>query len=373
MRRMLWLFIVLVFIMSFDGVFADNPISVIVNGIQIECAEMPRLKNGIVIVQAEPVLKALAIKYGRPDAHKLSIEADGISIVITAGSIIAEGTKGKIYMDTAASLSNGKILIPATFFRQALGYDVFWDASAGAVKIRSHQNGDSNIFIKDMYPEAGGFRSEQMMWALAADGISIYADRRSFYYLGGADPTYFMIQSRKEALKLWWDISSKEDAAQVIKWLGEEGYRDDFNKLSEMLDTLTEEKYKEVLKYYSYDTKLQNQIKFIKEHYKTMGQKSMAAWDYCNLINVTGLCYMAGYVTEEEAWELTMFAAQTLQKSFKSWEDLGRSYIMGYKFMTGEENEKFNEALEWLLKDEKSPWAKYQWDLTLKREETKNM
>ena len=95
MKRIFYVFLIAVLIMSFDGVLADNAINLIVNGEYIESDEKPRIEKGIIIIQAKPVLEALGYKYKNTDSKKLSIEAENASLVITAGSTIVEKTKDK--------------------------------------------------------------------------------------------------------------------------------------------------------------------------------------------------------------------------------------------------------------------------------------
>ena len=52
---------------------------------------------------------------------------------------------------------------------------------------------------------------------------------------------------------------------------------------------------------------------------------------------------------------------------------MGRNYLMAYKLIEGKENESFNEAFEWLITAKESPWVKYRWDLSLKREKANDL
>lgn len=62
------------------------------------------------------------------------------------------------------------------------------------------------------------------------------------------------------------------------------------------------------------------------------GEKSIAAWDYDRYISLCGWGYIAGYLSEEEAWQRIMPAARLLQKTFESWIDLGKNHVVGREF-----------------------------------------
>ena len=69
-----------------------------------------------------------------------------------------------------------------------------------------------------------------------------------------------------------------------------------------------------------------------KEYYKKLGEKSLLGWDYGRYICLCRWGYLVGWLNEQEAWEKIMPAAELLQKSFSSWEDLGRNYLIGRLF-----------------------------------------
>ena len=64
-----------------------------------------------------------------------------------------------------------------------------------------------------------------------------------------------------------------------------------------------------------------------------------------------------------------MPVAETLQKKFDSWEDLGQNYLIGrrfwsYKYMK-EDGDEYEDAFQRLLDMRSSPWNMYPWDMDL--------
>lgn len=97
-------------------------------------------------------------------------------------------------------------------------------------------------------------------------------------------------------------------------------------------------------------------MKFAQAYDDELGEKSLIAWDYCRIAFVAGQSFVAGYLSYEEAVRETMFAAKTIQKTFKSWEEMGHNFSLGrYFWSTNIEKYWESEAVgKWLLEDKDS-------------------
>jgi hypothetical protein len=115
------------------------------------------------------------------------------------------------------------------------------------------------------------------------------------------------------------------------------------------------------------------QIEYAKKYYDELGEKSLIGWDYCRLIMLCRWGYMTGLISEEEAWEMIMPAATVLQKTFDSWEDLGKNYLIGRQFWSYRESrengELYDEAFVRMLEMHSSPWNIYPWSMDLTKGE----
>ena len=63
----------------------------------------------------------------------------------------------------------------------------------------------------------------------------------------------------------------------------------------------------------------------------------ISAWDFGRYISVCRMGYMAGWLTEDEAWARIMPVARMLQASFSSWSDYAFDYVMGREFWQPEQ------------------------------------
>jgi hypothetical protein len=113
----------------------------------------------------------------------------------------------------------------------------------------------------------------------------------------------------------------------------------------------------------------------VRQNYKQLRSKSLYGWDYGRGISLCRWAYVAGFISEEEAWERIMPMALLLQERFDSWEDLGRNYLIGRQYWSYEETQKFGwefqDAVQRLLDMQSSPWNRYPWNMKLTGEEKK--
>jgi hypothetical protein len=72
---------------------------------------------------------------------------------------------------------------------------------------------------------------------------------------------------------------------------------------------------------------------------------------------------------ETNAWRQIMPAAQQLQQTFDSWQDLQTNYLIGREFWSLEQTKKtgapFQAAFEKLSEDPSSPWNAIPWNTPL--------
>ena len=211
--------------------------------------------------------------------------------------------------------------------------------------------------------------SEQKMWALATTAILTESNKGNHRLLGGSEATPAMRIAWRKSLATWWDIHNREDLIDTLKWIDSGGHRKNFDMLSRVLLTATPDQITEIKARVGDAPEMIHQIDIVLKYGKQFGRKSIIAWDYDRYISICGWGYIAGYLTEDEAWTLIMPVAQSLQYTFDSWEDLGLNHVIGRQFWSLEQSKArggvTEQADQYLLTDTASPWLTIHWLLDL--------
>jgi len=98
------------------------------------------------------------------------------------------------------------------------------------------------------------------------------------------------------------------------------------------------------------------------------GNRMELAWNYSRAVNLARWGYGANFLSEDETWNLIVPAAQRLQLSFGSWQELGLAYLNARsRWYTNEDTSRraAEYAYRVLLTDPAGPWRKYPWNLDL--------
>ena len=194
----------------------------------------------------------------------------------------------------------------------------------------------TNVFIgRSPYPTK--LLSPARLWALATRALLIQ-------YNGESHET---LESRTESdrawarrsLREWWGVENHQQVVKMLDWLQDSGHREGF------------------------------QEKDNRPRRKGERQTRYLAWDYCRLVWVAGTSYMAGYLTEEEAWQRIMPAARTIQESYSSWREMGEDYLRGRELWHHSRDPRFDYVFQLLTNpdDPNSPWNKNKWNTDLSK------
>ena len=90
--------------------------------------------------------------------------------------------------------------------------------------------------------------------------------------------------------------------------------------------------------------------------------KDVIGWDIGRAAYLVRVGVEMKYLNSDEAWDYLEKAYQRAIRTFDSWEELGRSYIIGRCFWTSHPEERdvlgFCNVVKWLMKHPESPWVK---------------
>jgi serine/threonine protein kinase len=110
-------------------------------------------------------------------------------------------------------------------------------------------------------------------------------------------------------------------------------------------------------------------LDFTLKQYKQFGKKEILSFDLIRCITFCRIGFLAGYLSESQSWERIMKAAEKLQSTFDSWQDLSQNYLAGREFYYGclpEDQDAFNQRIQRkLFKDPTRPCAQLPFKLPL--------
>ncbi|HSB30471.1 MAG TPA: DUF1266 domain-containing protein [Candidatus Sulfobium mesophilum] len=217
---------------------------------------------------------------------------------------------------------------------------------------------------------------EQKLWALATTAVLTESNRRRHDLLGGCERTPEEIKAWQDSLAEWWGVHDRADLLNMLNWIEEGGHRREFDKIARLLLSVTPETLVEIKRKAASDSSTYyriNRIEIVLKYKDEFGEKSIAAWDYDRYISLCGWGYIAGYLSEEEAWRRIMPAARLLQKTFDSWIDLGKNHVVGREFWSLEQTQKkgayIRQCYERLLTEPSSPWVRLKWNTDLSQQQ----
>ena len=173
------------------------------------------------------------------------------------------------------------------------------------------------------------------------------------------------VESIRSTIESWWNVTDRESALEIVKWLLEEGHHADADKALEKIrkrgieDISQEERDDEESK--------MGDVCLITESMEENGwcpggqmPGSVIAWDLVRVVNLARWSYLCGYLNEDEMWQVMQLAADTALEHFSSWEEYGASFIMGRGVWHGDpgDSETAYGIVSLLLEDSESPWKK---------------
>ena len=207
-------------------------------------------------------------------------------------------------------------------------------------------------------------------WALACSAVPTEPIHWPHDSLAPCETTEINVAAVERILKQSWAVKSRADLSERLLWRGQTGDRAAFDEACGMIRTVSPTEYAERLQKISDSPEDVAAIEYIWKYCHELGDKSLLGWDIAIYIMLCRLGYVAGHITEEEAWSMIIPAAGILQRTFDSWEDLGRNFLIGQEGFHPEGTEDnryyyYADAFQRLLDMPSSPWNKYPWNTDL--------
>ncbi len=150
MKKLFILIIALIIAFSSLTVFADNKISLYINGTYIDCDVPPTIVNSRTLCPTRAIFTAFGAEVSWNDAKKqVTMKKDDINIVLTVGSNIALVNSQKVTLDCAPIIISDRCMVPIRFISEALGCEVNWVDAERSVQIIYNQFKISDIKLKE--------------------------------------------------------------------------------------------------------------------------------------------------------------------------------------------------------------------------------
>lgn len=169
----------------------------------------------------------------------------------------------------------------------------------------------------------------------------------------------------REQMSDWWDIQDGATTRGTVRWLLEEGHH---AEADEALRLLHAQGMESVVSGQP-EGKIQDVCAILglmlREGYCTAGEipSTVIAWDLVRVVNVARWTYQCGYISFEEMWQIMQTAEKSALQHFSSWEEYGRSFVLGRGVWHGEPEdcETAQEIVTILLRSDESPWKQIPW------------
>ena len=200
--------------------------------------------------------------------------------------------------------------------------------------------------------------AEQMRLMAFAAPLLIYNDEEV-----DAVESEVLPETYRAQLQSWWNITDRESTLEIVRWLLLEGHHADADAALALMRGDQpeagdpEEKAEDV----------QSIAEFMVENGYCTAEtlpRTVIAWDLVRIANLGRWALHAGYLSEEEMWQVMQVAADAARGHFASWEEYGRSFAMGRGVWHGDEEDCQTawEIVTALLEEETSPWRQIAWN-----------
>jgi len=177
------------------------------------------------------------------------------------------------------------------------------------------------------------------------------------------------IAMHKHSLERDWSIHNREDLLEAVERLKEDGHRVSFHWIKSFLSSLTEA---EQLRYIDDIPKSSNKYKeytIVRAYMNRLPAAGIAAWDWGRYVHLCKTGVYVGYITEDEALELSLPVARMAQQAYSGWQEFGIAFLAGRQFWwdqtTKESAEHMARFVRKLILHPNSVWNRLDWHMPL--------
>lgn len=149
----------------------------------------------------------------------------------------------------------------------------------------------------------------------------------------------------KKGLKMHWDITTREELLESIEMMSNaRGHMEEYMMLHRRLLSMPEEGAQEYTNRFKDDKDKFNKLLIVNTYkYELMNCGGMA-YDLCRGHYLCCSGYVAGIITEEEAWDIIMKTYENFSPYFESWEQYVLSFNAGRQFWSSNISGEYVES-----------------------------
>ena len=120
--------------------FANDEISIIIDGKKLTMDQNPVIVDGRTLVPLRAIFEGIGAKVDWDDTSKTAIgKKDGKEIKIQINNTVAKVDGNDVTLDVPAQLINSRTLVPVRFISESLGLKVDWEAQTRTVIITNEE------------------------------------------------------------------------------------------------------------------------------------------------------------------------------------------------------------------------------------------
>ncbi|MEM9143397.1 MAG: DUF1266 domain-containing protein [Bacteroidota bacterium] len=176
-----------------------------------------------------------------------------------------------------------------------------------------------------------------------------------------------------------WGISEETGYWDLTNYFMKDGRRWYFNFIYDMVrhqpeaswDELMDEKFggNERADRYLASLKGKKALNFLKQKgfisFDSELELGVAGYDAAVLVGQARKAFTAEIITEAEAWKVIAFARELALKHFSSWEEFGKSFILGFELDMRDSYQEYKDEVfhlyKQVLENDNSPWKTITW------------
>lgn len=176
-------------------------------------------------------------------------------------------------------------------------------------------------------------------------------------------------------LEEFWDVRDRESCQKALENIRSQGHRTKFNVLRSSLpsdgsiDAVSLEKFRQI---FNFDLEEGQEVQMSEADYSKLAmwmqktqrylkETGILAWDMARYIHLVRLSFVAGYLSDVQAWAEILKIAPICDRKFENWMDFCQSFLIGRTFWSGVDDARVKSICERLLGHPASPWQFIGW------------